>query len=1314
MKHTFFRRLGALLMALALSLTLVVPAWAADGDSSALTVQLTGETQLKVGEEATLQVAVTENLAADEIPQFHWASSDTDVISFFDASSANIPEKKFTPKKAGTATITVTVKTHNQPVGNPDIPILRTGTASIDVTVTDVTVTGVTIHQGGSGDVEAKTLELKTGETADLFAAVEPPNATNKTVTWSVTGDAGVIALDKTTGESVKVTAKGVGEATITAAAGGESAACKVTVEAKSVNSVTILGGYNDGSSKEEEYKPLILDPGSSQKMTASVDPETATDKDVTWSIGDTNVAHISADGTVSALNPGKTTITATAGGVSATCSLEVSGGVLYQQDSDIPLTEVTLLLGGKNYTPRLQAFGNALAKQGDAVLRIWQSDDPLVAAVNRTVGTITPRGVGEAHITFTYTVGGKEYEIDPIKVTVIEDDDSILRENATAGAPYLFSDIMPELNSICRNLNGGSNLVYITNVQVPTKEGVLYYNHVSSDDTGFGVGATEQYYYDENAVGHRYLSGLTFVPASDFNGETTITFTGYAANKKTYSGKIRLTVTGTGNVTFITRAGQPLVFSSSNFSAACRSETGREVDRVAFTLPGEDKGLFCYGYASGKYQYEMTEGDEYFRLRVPYLDQVAFLPAEYYIGTFSLPFSGHDTSGVPFNGKLYIIVAPNSPDGEHKSLTTTALRGTTVDFDKFDFNAACQSALGQSLSYVRFTPPSSSVGTLYYKYTSSGSYDSLVNAITRYRLSSTPKLDDLTFVPVTGQIAPVTIDFVGYSTSGNSFNGTVTIYYRDADSVGDVITYAVSSGQAIPFEQADFDALCENVTGKTLSRIEFPYLPDSWEGTLYRNYNTGSSVGTKITTKDKIYRSSLSGVAFAPRSDYVGTVELEFNGYATDGTHFTGTVRIEVEEGNTTLYYSVLSGASVYLRGDDFNTICKQATDGKLNYVRFQLPKATEGKLYYRYSTTSTSKSSVSSSSKYYYSTSGSNKLDNVLFTAASNYTGVVSIDYTGFSTSGAQFTGTVEINVSYHNSTTLSYSATSVPFSFPAQDVFSACSPLLDQDLSYVLINSLPKTDEGKLYYDYIGYNTGSEAKTTTKYYRNKASYLNRLVFIPKAGFTGTVTLPYTAFDTKGDAVSGEVIIKVSSTASTSFTDLGTYAWAIPSVNYLYASGVVVGDGSSRFHPTDDIKRGDFVLLLHLIYNLKAAGKTSFSDVPEDIYYAEAVAAAKAAKVITGEDGLFHPEEPITRQDAMLFLRNAMKAAGKSVPAGSASELYAFADYNSVSSQARSAVISMIHMGIVSGDNFGRLNPTKPISRAEIATLMHRVMTL
>ena len=74
---------------------------------------------------------------------------------------------------------------------------------------------------------------------------------------------------------------------------------------------------------------------GNSEKLTATVKPENATDKTLNWASSDTSVATVAADGTVTAVKAGAATITATAAdgsNVSANCEVTVTSGTTPSQ----------------------------------------------------------------------------------------------------------------------------------------------------------------------------------------------------------------------------------------------------------------------------------------------------------------------------------------------------------------------------------------------------------------------------------------------------------------------------------------------------------------------------------------------------------------------------------------------------------------------------------------------------------------------------------------------------------------------------------------------------------------------------------------------------------------------------------------------------------------------------------------------------------------------------------------------------------------------------------------------------------------------
>ena len=70
------------------------------------------------------------------------------------------------------------------------------------------------------------------------------------------------------------------------------------------------------------------------------------------------------------------------------------------------------------------------------------------------------------------------------------------------------------------------------------------------------------------------------------------------------------------------------------------------------------------------------------------------------------------------------------------------------------------------------------------------------------------------------------------------------------------------------------------------------------------------------------------------------------------------------------------------------------------------------------------------------------------------------------------------------------------------------------------------------------------------------------------------------------------------------------------------------------------------------------------------------------------------------------------AIQAAGQSLPAATPSILSSYADGGQVSNYARSSVAALIQMGAVGGTNM-RINPTATISRAQMAVILHRVLT-
>ena len=239
-----------------------------------------------------------------------------------------------------------------------------------------VKVTGITVNP--------TSLSLTEGDSADLTATVSPSNADNQSVTWD-SNDKSVATVS-----NGKVTALKAGSTSITVKSvdGGFTASCAVTVVAKTVDvsSVTL--------SKSE----LTLTEGESETITATVKPDDATDKTVTWSSSDPEVATVDG-GVVTAVKEGTATITAKAGDKTAACEVTVKKNTVAVESVELDKSELELAEGES-------ATLVATVKPDDATDKTvtWSSSDPEIATVDGGVVTAVKGGTA----TITASAGDK------------------------------------------------------------------------------------------------------------------------------------------------------------------------------------------------------------------------------------------------------------------------------------------------------------------------------------------------------------------------------------------------------------------------------------------------------------------------------------------------------------------------------------------------------------------------------------------------------------------------------------------------------------------------------------------------------------------------------------------------------------------------------------------------------------------------------------------------------------------------------------------------------------------------------------------
>ena len=139
----------------------------------------------------------------------------------------------------------------------------------------------------------------------------------------------------------------------------------------------------------------LTLDVNGTAKLNATVKPDDATTKTVTWKSDNEGVAIVDNSGNVTAKAAGTATITATVDGKSASCKVTVNGQTTTVPVQSVGLNQTTLELKAGN-TATLTATVSPESATDKTVT--WTSDKPEIAAVEG--GTVTAKAEGTAIIT--------------------------------------------------------------------------------------------------------------------------------------------------------------------------------------------------------------------------------------------------------------------------------------------------------------------------------------------------------------------------------------------------------------------------------------------------------------------------------------------------------------------------------------------------------------------------------------------------------------------------------------------------------------------------------------------------------------------------------------------------------------------------------------------------------------------------------------------------------------------------------------------------------------------------------------------------
>ncbi|RJX38846.1 hypothetical protein D3P09_15065 [Paenibacillus pinisoli] len=181
-----------------------------------------------------------------------------------------------------------------------------------------------------------------------------------------------------------------------------------------------------------------------------------------------------------------------------------------------------------------------------------------------------------------------------------------------------------------------------------------------------------------------------------------------------------------------------------------------------------------------------------------------------------------------------------------------------------------------------------------------------------------------------------------------------------------------------------------------------------------------------------------------------------------------------------------------------------------------------------------------------------------------------------------------------------------------------------------------------------------------------------------------------------------------------SPTFHDVPSLHWGHEAITRLAAKHIAEGTGTGGFAPERPVTRAEFTALLVRALGLQAtAGDMPFSDIAGGRWYADSVAAAYQAGLVSGvSEDTFAPESKITRQQmAILLVRAAQWAqqhgqeqtSGTGTSIARSNSFDALRDKSDIADWAVQEVAAALEQGLMHGRGEDRFAPLEQASRAE-----------
>ena len=178
--------------------------------------------------------------------------------------------------------------------------------------------------------------------------------------------------------------------------------------------------------------------------------------------------------------------------------------------------------------------------------------------------------------------------------------------------------------------------------------------------------------------------------------------------------------------------------------------------------------------------------------------------------------------------------------------------------------------------------------------------------------------------------------------------------------------------------------------------------------------------------------------------------------------------------------------------------------------------------------------------------------------------------------------------------------------------------------------------------------------------------------------------------------------------------FTDVGAKKWFYDEVKFVYDAGVMTGKSDTTFEPNANMTRAELVTILYRLAKVEGEGfseELGFKDTKKSAWYAEYVGWAVKEALVNGYEGnIFKPNAPVLRQELAKLVVVFLDYLEVTVEGETLIE--SFEDAAKHPKWAAEFIESLRLTGLVGGDTDGNFNPKATATRAEVATILTRLI--